>query len=450
MEELSDYLTDYEEVASSPLQEKTFFSTLINNEENQRLLLEFPLDNRHLILSRLHLFFNLYKYENSCKKVTLAFLPKFIYIYLSSLNNKSCNKNKKEESHHLEAFLLFIYNNEKDTLDGNGNGFRIPTLNTSSIYHDGTRMDVSVNSPATSDNLQHANYPCVRHLNAQNKGRVLSALFRVFNSRLGDYPKFVLKNFCDISLSLCTRGYPKNPGGSVVAGVGRIHLPGPVLLELLYGAYFCAYNDFQRLGNSLVDAIHHRATRDANTALLLATGSAKSVLMDQQHNSNIVSTTPSFSQVAKNMITNASFKTKKMGDDIPVVDNNDHHNHSHHGNNLSVITEELNAMNVSCPEPQQQQPEVEIREHKKDIKVKIKSKFPKLKKDKDRLSSTEVDKSPATPPASSKVELKIMNKNKDDGRIESLEQVEELIKKKKLIETETITLHSPESGTTIF
>ena len=97
-------------------------------------------------------------------------------------------------------------------------------------------------------------------IHAQNRLKVVEALFRIYNQVLGDLGKFSLEQFVRTVQKMLQRGSSSSSHHNRGASPGReggggskvrIVLSPNVLLELLYGAYFAIYNGFQ-LGGSQV------------------------------------------------------------------------------------------------------------------------------------------------------------------------------------------------------
>lgn len=282
---------------------------------------------------------------------------------------------------------------------------------------------------------------------------------------------------------------------------------------------------FQVLGNQILDQIEERASANAWPSVLMVSTSIKRLsLTSGPSQSAIITTTPG--QLAKHMITNASFRTKKISDDIPKVLTDDESAVS--GSNASRMKSivEENAAEDGSPSSDLTSPPSSGKPSGGKVsnnngdgggkvhtsnKEKLMSKLPNLKvsmtskkerthsetidrggevsSDKDetkrtakgeknaseKLTKSEKKKSGklhvtslAAPssnlsgsgggspsPTSLNSGIAFGRSQNGDGlsvnskNIESLEQVEELIKMKNLPQ-ETISIHSPESGTTLF
>ncbi|XP_040576280.1 uncharacterized protein Hyccin [Lepeophtheirus salmonis] len=541
MEEVQDLLSDYEELKGES-EADVFFDGLTHNLETQKCVLNFLSSGARLsgegssvLDSRIfELLFYCYR-KCSKKLIVIQYVPSLVFLYSVEVEEKGEGASASASAtQKLETLLLTLYNSNLELLSQE---FRLPVLTQSSIFHDASRIEVNEMRAwkMASPSITTPQPIVIQRITAQNRQRVIAFLYRLFNHHLGDYPKFILKSFCNLSITLLQKGYPKRPTSSNfrLPSISRIRLSGPGLLELLYGGYFCFYNNLQRLGSQLVDCVHFRGVADANPGVLSAAVAAQSLLMSQGAQSVSVST-PTFSQIAKNMITNASFRTKKMGDDIPVVDsdapsslpndvsgsslntttvviNSQNSNGNINGNQaLASISEENGGVSgtsfiVNKFDDETNSGKIHPINACVDLKEKIISKLPLKKKNRSCESNNNNDgivsikvafsnnnntsnnsgtsSTPTTNTTTSitttcstiiplsqplslnnysstsdknKLEMLLLKKKQphysNNGElieIESLEQVEELIKKKNL-PTETISIHSPESGTTLF
>lgn len=116
----------------------------------------------------------------------------------------------------------------------------------------------------------------------------------------------------------------------------RIPLCSSVFLEMLHLAYFAIFNGFGSTGAQLVRDIEFRGRHDSLSNVLLV---SRSVIQLAARATGTVEaphiSTPS--QLSKNMITNASFRTKKLEGDIPRVEADDE---AAAGERMGVISEE--------------------------------------------------------------------------------------------------------------
>ncbi|TRY68374.1 hypothetical protein TCAL_12213 [Tigriopus californicus] len=520
-------LTDFE--GSQPDELITFFSTLANNVEMQNALFSAVNDERILesgqsqLLTRLLTLLLAWHRTSGSPgapvekhaPVCWQYVPPLVALYLIARQSVSL---RAQAGRTIEASLLTLYHAELIDRAGEPttSNVQIGSLAQSSLYHDGARVEhASENLPAGVPGgltFKLPIHPALgSRVTALSRWLLIEGLYRVFNGVLADLSKVGVEQFARNTLRLLQRG-----GGNPVAaakdkGVVRVILNGPVLQEMLYGAYFCIYNGFQTLGTQMVEAIRQRGCAMASPELLLTVNAIRTLVLTSgpsQLPSATSITTPS--QIAKNMITNASFRAKKMGDDIPKVEGDPvhppdpHTDMAHKLANMTSITEELTEEVIE--KKISGQPAPVTGEAAKTPKDKIKAKLSNINTgilNLKRLSESDRD----SDHRSSKqlgMELKKMDKQKggsslsgstgagsaaggmpsdaasetssnagmskkekksakeknapkssverssgNNSEIDSIEQIEALIQKGR-VPAETVTIHSPESGTTIF
>ena len=257
--------------------------------------------------------------------------------------------------------------------------------------------------------------------------------------------------------------------------------------------------------NQIVDMIHARASLAGCPDVLLLSNSIKSLVLTSSP-SQVSSHVSTPAPMAKNMITNASFRAKKMHMDIPKVqvdnatpdDNNGHHrpnltsmtsiveedggskdeektpskagsNESSSGSNkgfnpdkliaklrkktLSIAEEPENNGSEKPEKPAKTKSSGEKKERLTGILNHQKDK--EKRRNKEKL--VEMASAAASANNTSEVVSPLMTSSALNGdsasnnskEYDTVEKVEELIQMKRL-PPETITIHSPESGTTIF
>ena len=276
--------------------------------------------------------------------------------------------------------------------------------------------------------------------------------------------------------------------------------------------------------NQIVDLIHERASLAGSPEVLLSSNSIKNLVLSSSPSQVSTSHVSTPVQI-KNMITNASFRAKKLKDDIPKVQVDsiaeDDSAHSSGGGgsksaNLASMTsiveieennkveniEEKNSKSESSSTSKgfnrdKLKAKLQLRKSKPtsndepmaassaaatslalsvDHQPLLKSKLSFEKKEKkevvskvdkkkqkdhhrvggDKMESEMIPLMP-TPLSSSEVNgensgvtFSATASSSQPSEFDSVEKVEELIQKKLLPKNETITIHSPESGTTIF
>ncbi len=152
---------------------------------------------------------------------------------------------------------------------------------------------------------------------AQGRMLVVESLYRTFNSGLGDYSKLAMEHFVRCTQRMLQRGGQ----GSAKSGLShhRVHLPAGVLVELLHAAYFSIYNGFQMAGSQMVELIRHRGSALGSPQVLVAANAVRTLVLTSGPSHLPAASISTPNQIAKNLITNASFRAKKISDDIAKV-----------------------------------------------------------------------------------------------------------------------------------
>lgn len=528
--DVESVLAEFE--GSQPDELLAFFSTLANQSDMQNALFIVLNDERILQSAESQLLTRVLALLLAWHRISgspgapierhapfcLQYVPSLVALYLIARQSVGL---RAQAGRAIEATLLSLYHAELIDRAGEpiSSTVQISSLAQSSLYHDGARVETAPESlPAggtTGFTFKLPAQPALgSRVNALTRWVLIEGLYRVFNGVLADLSKVGVEQFARNTLRLLQRG-----GGNPVAaakerGVVRVILNGPVLQEMLYGAYFCIYNGFQTLGTQMVEAIRQRGCAMASPELLLTVNAIRTLVLTSgpsQLPSATSITTPS--QIAKNMITNASFRAKKMGDDIPKVEGDPVHPPDPHTDiahnlnklaNMTSITEELTEEVI----------EKKISGHTgsgsgeaaKTPKDKLKAKLSNIntgilnlkrlsesdrdsdhrsnkqlgmelkKMDKQKggsslsgstgggsaaggMPSDGVSETSSSTGISKKDKKSAKEKNApkssverssgNNSEIDSIEQIEALIQKGR-VPAETVTIHSPESGTTIF
>lgn len=236
--------------------------------------------------------------------------------------------------------------------------------------------------------------------------------------------------------------------------------------------------------NQIVDMIHARASLAGCPDVLLLSNSIKSLVLTSSP-SQVSSHVSTPAPMAKNMITNASFRAKKMHMDIPKVQvdaaiPDDAHpptrpnlasmtsiveedggskdeektpskepSSSNKGFNPDKLIAKLRKKTLSIAEEPESNGSSEKPKTKSSGEKKLTGILNKDKK-KNKLAEAAANNSDAA--MSSPLMTSVHNgdsASNNSKEYDTVEKVEELIQMKRL-PPETITIHSPESGTTIF
>lgn len=337
---VSDWLNDYISIGETEIH--SFAAQHENNHDVSKALFT-VLNERHKYPDLLHpvcnQFFSFYKSnENVLRTFTLQFVPILIYIYLNSVSQgdkKSCRS--------IETLLISIYNIEVSNEDGQPKvvSFRMPVLAQTSIYHEEKILnpqDLRRWEENSNKEVKWGPLPQVESLNAQNRLKVITAILFAYNQQISLIQKPALYHLCRVSSQIVNQGFSKfghahrssygsDPSSIVSKPLPRISVSSQFLLELLNATYFAMFNEFASIAIQTVDDVHYRACFEMFPDVILVTNAIKNSLhanpSGQPSDGPMgisVALTPNTSTVtvSKSMITNASFRTKKLPDDIPI------------------------------------------------------------------------------------------------------------------------------------
>ncbi|CAG9859574.1 unnamed protein product [Phyllotreta striolata] len=263
------------------------------------------------------------------KRFAVQFIPSLVFLHLSDKSYSA-----------IQTLLVSLYNLE--VIDAKGQprtlSFRIPSIAQSSIFHDSSILEPAFIAENSLRRWEECNTKLVSWgplsqvecLNAQNRQRVSTALIFLYNQQIANVILQGLEQTCKGISRLVTQGFNTNSDSnrsslsdSSIQNVlsPRISVSSTLLIELLHivyhGAERCATGAVQAL-----DDIIHRAKYESFADVLLAGNAIRSLL---QHSStaSCIAPRPSHAHsISKSMITNASFRTKKLPDDIPIQDPN--------------------------------------------------------------------------------------------------------------------------------
>ncbi|XP_076169820.1 PI4KA lipid kinase complex subunit hyccin isoform X2 [Ptiloglossa arizonensis] len=338
---INEWLADYADVSRSELH--TFATTLLQDNEIVTalyMLLEERGKYSQLVDTVCDQLYNFYRSrETELQRFTLQFLPTLVYIYLNSAAHgdiKNCRS--------VETLLIGLYNLE--IVDKSGQqksiSFRLPSLAMLSIFHEPESLAHASLTESAVRRFEECNTKLVswgplqqvETLNAQNRLKVMTALLFIYNQQLGYISKFALEQLCKVATKLVTQGFMK-PGHHQRSSYGsessfvprllpRIPVSSQFLLEFLHAVYFAMYNDCWYLGNQAVEDIHNRACYEAYPDVMLVTNAIRNSassgpsghLSEGPIGISVALSPSATATVSKSMITNASFRTKKLPDDL--------------------------------------------------------------------------------------------------------------------------------------
>ncbi|GFQ74024.1 hyccin [Trichonephila clavata] len=305
-------------------------------------------------------FFSFYRSrEENLQNFARQYIPTLIGLYLSCVA-----KGNRKHVHCVEVVLLGIYNLE--VIDSSGKSaclsFRIPLLSKPSIYHEPMSLSHTILSERALSTLEYAEtrtitvgpYAEVEKINASNRLLVMTVLMWLYNQNIGSMATFSHMSVCKMCSRIVKQGFNRtsrpNYGSECSSGynnphprpIARIPLSSPFLLEVIHAVYFATFNGLGSVGLQSLEELHNRAMQEMLPDVLLVTNAIRNSLKGNQSGqpcdgpmgiSVALSPTTVVSTVSR-AITNASFRAKKLPDDIPIQESENNENH------LSAINEE--------------------------------------------------------------------------------------------------------------
>ncbi|CAB3364222.1 Hypothetical predicted protein [Cloeon dipterum] len=301
--------------------------------------------------------YSFYQSQNrSLQSYTLQFLPSLVFVCLNCVAHGD-----KQSCPTVETLLLGMYNQE--LLDKSGKprvfNFRMPSLAQASVYHEPMSLAPASLTESALRRLEECNthlvqkgpYQPEEKLIAQNRLPVISALMFLYNTQLSIIPDFASEFLCKAVSRLVTQGFSKQSSHQrssydstlVPPTLPRIPVNSEFLLELLTAIHHALYTPYSSLATQSLDDVHFRASHELLTDVLLVTTALKNLLQstvpmgETAVSANISPVLSGNTATAhKSLITNASFRTKKLPDDIPIQDKKD----DGEAKNLESISEE--------------------------------------------------------------------------------------------------------------
>ncbi|KAE8745210.1 hypothetical protein FOCC_FOCC008101 [Frankliniella occidentalis] len=338
-----EWLSDY--AGLSPVEAHTFVASLEHNQELVAAIYTVLEGRDHYqklvdpVCNQLFAFYR--SKEPELQKFTIQFIPTLVYVYLNSV---SCREKKNDWS--VETLLLGIYNLE--VVDESGQpkvvSFRLPSLAQSSIYHETMHLDPASLTQKELRRLEECNtrliswgpLPQVESLNAQNRLKTMTTLLFVYNRHLSRFHKSALEKLCRVCSKIAAQGFTRvssHPHSNSSASLSpqrpppRIPVSSQFLLELLHAIYFAMFNELSSMAVQALEDVHFRGCYECLPDIMLVAGAIRNSIKDTPSGqaldgpmgiSMAVSPATNTVTVSKSMITNASFRTKKLPDDIPI------------------------------------------------------------------------------------------------------------------------------------
>ncbi|XP_046563578.1 protein FAM126B-like [Haliotis rubra] len=345
---VKDWLSEYKGLSREEV--RSFASTIRQNEElvqSLYKLFESKPSVEHLD-PVCHQLFEFYRSKQSDLRIfALEYVPTLIWLYLSCLSH-----NDKKSCGGVEAFILGVYNLEIVHSDGKAKvmTFRIPSFGQPSVYHEPSNLStLTLTESALSrynqsqETWKSGPYPQYESVNGQNRHGILSYIMSAYNSHMVSLATRSHQSLCKIASRLATTGFSNllhhseadsspdslcdRRNGFQSEVLPRIPVSPALLVEMLSGVYYVMFNGQANVGIQSVEDIHSRACYELYSDVQLVTSA---ILNSLKYNpsgqpqdgpmgiSIALSSSSSTSGLAKSALTNASFRTKKLPDDISV------------------------------------------------------------------------------------------------------------------------------------
>lgn len=301
-----------------------------------------------------HQLFEFYRSEEKeLQRFSLELVPSLIWLYLSLIS-----KGDKSKCGGVEAFLLAVYNLETCSADGKPKelSLHIPTFAQHSIYHEPINLS---STPLTELALSRYNdealvcqvgpYPQYEAINGQNRHSILSYLLECYHGDIGNLSSRSHRVFCKMCSRIVTTGFSNliqhdddspdifDKTASLTEALRRTSISGEMcpriavsptlLIDMLSCIYYIMFNGQAEVGAQAVADIHYRASFELYPDVLLVTNAIRNSLRDSASGQSedgpigiglALSPASSSYTLSKTAITNASFRTRKLPDDIPL------------------------------------------------------------------------------------------------------------------------------------
>jgi hypothetical protein len=350
---LSEYKTSPEGEHSS------YASSLCHNEDLiQELYDLFEDDFSHEVIDPVcHQLFDFYRSADVVlQRFTLQLVPSLVWAYLYALSYSD-----KKKCGGIEACLLGIYNLE--VVDTNGKAKQknvtIPSLAVSSLFHEPPSLAslVLTESALTryysdaAHTITIGPLPQVESLNAYNRLPILTFIMNRYSADIVNLSSRSHSMLCKLCSRLTKTGFEDlgETGPSLLdfsdslsseiprrnicfAEELRIPLSSGLLVELLSAVYYVMFNGQAQDGRQALEDIHWRASYELYPDVLLVTNAIRNSLQVSSSGQLkdvpmgiSIALSPSLGNPAfsKDAITNASFRARKLPEDIDVQDNMD-------------------------------------------------------------------------------------------------------------------------------
>ncbi|KAL4217499.1 hypothetical protein ACF0H5_023948 [Mactra antiquata] len=232
-----------------------------------------------------------------------------------------------------------------------------PVFSQHSIYHEPQTISCSpflestlLRYNAEPTVYQDGPYPQYEAINGQNRHSILAYLLLCYYSNISSLSARSLKTFCKMSSRIVTTGFhtlmhDEDPGVNNDVSTSatsvdvmrqscrsgelhpRISVSPALLIDMLSCLYYIMFNGQAGPGAQAITDIHYRACYELYSDVMLVTNAIRNSLRDNPSGqpddgpiglSLALSPASSSYTLSKTAITNASFRAKKLPDDIPL------------------------------------------------------------------------------------------------------------------------------------
>ncbi|ODN04340.1 hypothetical protein Ocin01_02357 [Orchesella cincta] len=320
---VSEWLAEWNNVSQDPHSEKVsdFADSVLANEDLFQAVTHVLEENerfRPLYGDVIATLFALYRSpEKKLRLFAAQFIPSLIYVYLHQIHTqKKCIA--------LETLLRGIYEFESSSEDGPPSGFRIPNVNLPSIYHDPGGVSTSWVSDSDLDRLnartvKEITRPTLvlsdERIRAPQRLPLCTEVWWIFNYRLPDLPKASVPMQLKTISKLVTQGFHQAGSQSRIQPPIRVVLSSKLLIEMVHTVFFSVYNGAPTLAEQTLEEMSMRAEHQLWADAMLVCNAVRDYLKSSELPVQV-----EVSRFKKSIITNASFRTKKLPDDIPIVE----------------------------------------------------------------------------------------------------------------------------------
>ncbi|XP_053386662.1 hyccin-like [Mercenaria mercenaria] len=301
-----------------------------------------------------HQLFEFYRSsESELQRFALELVPSLLWLYLACVS-----RGEKSKCGGVEAFLLSVYNLESCNADGTPKvkTSRIPVFSQHSIYHEPQTISCSPLSEsallrfnAEPTVYQDGPHPQYESVNGQNRHSILAYLLQCYHNNISNLSARSYKTFCKMCSRIVTTGFHTlmqvgeddddvistttnlTEMSQQVSQSGelspRISVSPALLIDMLSCLYYIMFNGQAGPGAQAIVDIHYRACYELFPDVMLVTNAIRNSLRENPSGqpddgpiglSLALSPASSSYTLSKTAITNASFRAKKLPDDIPV------------------------------------------------------------------------------------------------------------------------------------